>query len=275
MARFLRRAVYAAVFCYVLATLLLYLMQRRLQYFPNGDVISPAQAGVPEASALTLETRDGEKLQAWSIEAKPGRPTILYFFGNGGRLHFYARRFARMAAEGDGVLAISYRGYGASTGSATEEGLIEDGETAYRHLRSRSIADKSIAIMADSLGSGIAVQLAARHGIAALVLDSPFSSAVDVAGGRYPIFPVFWLMKDQFRSADFIRMVHAPLMVLHGTADQIVPIQFGRKLFSQANQPKRFIEVPDGGHVVTRDMLLFEQALAFINDPKAASEQGH
>ena len=266
MMRFFKYGSFGLIALYLVAALFMYGVQRRLQYFPGGEVVAPADAGFPAASVLSLRTSDGETLGAWSLAAKPHKPTILYFFGNGGRLQYYGRRFARITADGNGLLAVSYRGYGASTGSPTEEGLIEDAETAYRRLLADGVPPDSIVIMGDSLGTGVAVALAARHRPAALILDSPFLSARHVAERRYPILPVDWLMKDQFRSDVRIRGVKAPLLVLHGTADAIVPIDSGRALFALANSPKLFWEIPNGSHVSTRDMAVLDRVINFIAD---------
>ncbi|MBY0612685.1 MAG: alpha/beta hydrolase [Beijerinckiaceae bacterium] len=264
MKRLFKYSLIGLIGLYLAATLFMYALQRRLQYFPGGDVVVPAAAGLPGAATVTLRTADGETLSAWSIKAQPGKPTILYFFGNGGRLQYYGRRFARMTASGNGLIAVSYRGYGASTGSPSETGLIEDAETAYRQALADGASPRSIIMMGDSLGTGVAVALAARHRPAALILDSPFLSARHVAEIRYPIFPVDWLMKDQFRSDLLIGSIKAPLLVIHGTADAIVPIESGRALFALANQPKLFWEIPGGTHVSTRDMAVLDRVIDYI-----------
>ena len=264
MRRFLKISAVSLIALYLGALLLLYLVQRRLEYFPSSETRTPAEAGLPAAETLSLKTADGETLEAWHVAAKPGKPTILYFHGNGGRLYFYARRFERIVEAGNGLLAISYRGYGNSTGTPTEPGLREDADTAYRYLEAQRVPASSIVVFGDSLGSAMAIGLAAKHRFAAIVLDSPFSSAADVAAARYPIFPVRFLMSDTYRSVRAIRSIHTPLLILHGTDDAIVPIRFGRKLFRHANDPREMIEIEGGAHVVTRDPVVLEKAIAFI-----------
>ena len=265
MLRFLRYAAIGLVSLYLAALALLYLVQRRLEYFPSSETRPPIEAGFAAAEVLTLKTADGESLEAWHVAAKPGRPTILYFHGNGGRLYFYGKRFARMVEGGNGLLAISYRGYGRSTGSPSEAGLREDADTAYRYLENAGVPASAMVVLGDSLGSAIAIGLAAKHRFAAIILDSPFSSAADVAAWRYPIFPVRYLMSDTYRSIRSIKSIHTPLLVLHGTADTVVPIRFARKLFRHANDPKEMVEIDNAGHVVTRDAAVLEQALGFID----------
>ncbi len=256
------------ILSYACITAYMYVMQRSLQYFPSKEVVAPQDIGLSQASVVSLTTADHETVQGWYIAPKYGNPTVLFFFGNGGRLHFYGNRFARLTENGNGLLAISYRGYGASTGHPTEKGLIEDAETASRFLSKKNIAESSIILFADSLGTGVAVALAAKHKYAGLVLDSPFSSTVDVASWRFPYLPVRYLMKDQFRSDERIKSVIAPVLILHGTADSVIPIEFGRKLFDLANQPKQFISVQGSNHIVTGNPGALDAALKFISNLK-------
>ncbi len=256
------------ILSYACITAYMYVMQRSFLYFPAKEVVTPQNAGLPQASVVSLTTSDSETLQAWYIPARQNKPTILFFFGNGGRLQGYARRYAKLTENGNGLLAISYRGYGASTGHPTENGLIEDAETANRFLTTLKIPKSSTVLYADSLGTGVAIALAAKHKFAGIVLDSPFSSTVDVASWRFPFMPIRWLMSDQFRSDQRIAAVHAPLLIMHGTADGIVPIEFGKKLFGLANQPKQFIEVKESGHIVSGNPEILEKALNFISSLK-------
>ncbi|MGH7000647.1 MAG: alpha/beta hydrolase, partial [Stellaceae bacterium] len=210
----------------------------------------PAQSGMGGVEDLRLTTDDGETLVAWYAPAKDGHPLILYFHGNGGALIDRVPRFRALTACGYGLLALSYRGYGGSTGSPTQQGLMEDAETAYRQARARGYDGGRIVLMGESLGAGVAIALAARHEAAALVLDSPFSSAVAVAAAHYPIFPVKWLMFDRFRSDLVIGDVHIPILVLHGDEDDVVPIRLARRLIELANEPKTFMLVSGGKHLV-------------------------
>jgi uncharacterized protein len=227
----------------------LFAFQRKLMYFPSRAGVAPAEVGLPQARVVRLKTSDGETLVAWHIAPKPGRPLILYFHGNGGGLEQRNVRFQKLTETGNGLLAVEYRGYGASTGAPSEAGLIEDGEAGYAVALALAQAPRNIVVMGESLGSGVAARLAARHEIGALVLDSPFSSAVDVAASLYWMFPVRLLMRDRFRSDQAIGAVHAPVLIVHGDDDWVVPIRFGKKLFALANEPKRFIRIHGAGHL--------------------------
>ena len=204
----LRWSLACFVAIYILMIVGLAVFQRRFQYFPDRHLADPARAGMSGVEDLRLTANDGETLVAWYVPAKNGHPLILYFHGNGGALADRVPRFRSLLASGYGLLAISYRGYGGSTGSPTQKGLMEDAETAYLEARARGYDGDRIVLMGESLGTGVAIALAATHEAAALVLDSPYSSAVEVAAAHYAIFPVNWLMFDRFRSDLAIGDVH-------------------------------------------------------------------
>jgi hypothetical protein len=174
-------------------------------------------------------------------------PLVLYFHGNGGALRHRAERFRALIDAGFGLVALSYRGYGGSSGSPTEAGLIADAEAAYEFAAAH-VAPERIAVVGESLGTGVAVALAATHQIGRLVLESPFASAVEIGARVYWYLPVRLLMKDTFRSDQRIGQVRAPLLVLHGARDQVVPIASGERLFALANEPKRFERFAEAGH---------------------------
>jgi fermentation-respiration switch protein FrsA (DUF1100 family) len=232
---------------YVGAVAVLYVVQRALMYFPDTERTPPAAAGLPAAQEILLDTADGESLIAWHVPPRDDRPVVLYLHGNGGALSHRAERFRALTADGTGLVAVDYRGYGGSSGRPTEAGLSIDAETAYAFAAARYPAAR-IAVWGESLGTGVAVALAAERPIGRLVLEAPFTSAVDLAARRYPFVPVRRLMKDQFRSDLRIAAVAAPLLVLHGARDTIVPIKYGERLFGLAREPKRFARFPQGEH---------------------------
>ena len=232
---------------YVGAVALLYMVQRALMYFPDTERMPPAAAGLPGAQEILLDAADGERLVAWHVPPRGDRPVVLYLHGNGGALSHRAERFRALTADGTGLVAIDYRGFGGSTGRPSEAGLLIDAQTAYGFAAARYPAAR-IAVWGESLGTGVAVALAAERPAGRLVLEAPFTSAVDLAARRYPFVPVRWLMKDQFRSDLRVASVAAPLLVLHGARDTIVPIEYGERLFGLAREPKRFVRFPQGEH---------------------------
>jgi uncharacterized protein len=232
---------------YVGAAAVLYFTQRSLMYFPETVRTSPAAAGLPQFEEITLTTADGEHLVAWHAPPRDGKPVIVYLHGNGGALRYRAERFLRLTSDGIGLVAVEYRGYGGSSGSPSERGLIADGEAAYAFAASH-YPPSQIVLWGESLGTGIAVALAAEKPVGRVVLEAPFTSAAAVAARRYWFMPVRLLMTDQFRSDALIGKVTAPLLILHGVKDETVPIAMGQRMFALANKPKHIVRFLDGGH---------------------------
>jgi fermentation-respiration switch protein FrsA (DUF1100 family) len=226
---------------------LLYVAQRSLMYFPQRTRTAPAAAGLPQAEEVDLDTADGERVIVWHIAPRGNGNVVLYFHGNGGALRYRVERFRALTADGTGLIALSYRGYGGSTGSPTEAGLIGDADAAYAFAAGR-YAPACIVVWGESLGSGVAVALAAEHPVGRVVLEAPFSSAVEIAAAGYPFAPVRLLMKDQFRSDLRIEKVTAPVLILHGERDNVIPIRFGERLYTLIKAPKRFVRFRDGRH---------------------------
>jgi fermentation-respiration switch protein FrsA (DUF1100 family) len=235
---------------YIALTAFVYVMQRKLQYFPNSTEVKAEEAGLTGVERLILPTPDGEKILVWYKAAPPGRPTILYFHGNGGGISGRADKLQFYAQSGFGFLAVSYRGYEGSSGSPSEAGFVTDAATAYNWLNTNGVKADSIFLVGESIGSGVAVQLAAQKPIRAMALEAPYANAVDVGAKIYWYLPVRFLMKDQFRSVEYIADVHAPLLIIHGNADRLIPFSQGQKLFQLANEPKQFEAVNHVGHEV-------------------------
>jgi len=248
---------------YVLFVAALYLGQRAMLYHPTTTRISPVQAGLPRAEEVVLDTSDGEKLVAWHVPPRDGKPVVIYFHGNAEIVGWRADRHRATVADGTGLIAVNFRGYGGSTGTPTEDGLHRDGEAAYAFAAAR-YAPARIVLWGHSLGTGVAVKLAATHPVGKLILEAPYSSTADVAADHYPFVPVPWLMKDQFHSDQWIGKVHVPLLIMHGARDNVIDIRFAERLFALANEPKRFIRYDKGGHNDLDDYGAGAAARAFI-----------
>jgi fermentation-respiration switch protein FrsA (DUF1100 family) len=199
-------------------------------------------------SDVRIPTPDGQVLEAWYEPPRPGKPVFLYLHGQAASLELGKWRYIRLHKEGVGYLALAYRGFSGSTGSPTEQGLFTDGLAAYDWLRARGFADRDIVIDGHSLGTGVATYVATQRPARALILEAPFTAAVDVGQERYPYMPVALLMRDRFASRDRIGDVHMPVLIVHGTADATVPFAEGQKLYGLANAPKVFIAMPGSGH---------------------------
>ncbi len=251
--RVLLALIVVAVTLYAGAMVYLYTQQTHLLYLAKAGAETPDIEGLP-IQDVRISTPDGQTLQAWYEPPQPGKPVILFLHGQGAALELGKWRYIRMHKEGVGYLALAYRGFSGSTGSPTEKGLLTDGVAAYDWLKGQGFKDSDIVIHGHSLGTGVATYVATQRPARALILEAPFTAAVDVARGRYPYMPVDLLMRDTFKSRDRIRGVHMPLLIIHGTADTVVPYAEGKALYGLANAPKTFVTLPGSEHnTLTRD----------------------
>ncbi len=226
-----------------------YAFQRRLIYFPDARRVAPASVDLADFQALELAS-DDQRIVAWWRPPPPGAGVVLYLHGNGGHLADRAQRLRLLADAGFGVLAIDYRGYGGSTGAPTEAGLRQDALAAYDFVRTQAPA-APIAVVGESLGSGVATRLATERPVVGLVFDSPFASMLRMVRHRAPFLPGGVLLLDRYDSEGRIAQANAPLLVLHCDGDVAIPIAEGRRLFAAARQPKTFVAVRGCGHVQT------------------------
>lgn len=252
---------------YVLVIATMTLGQRHILFLKrdHGGAFDAAKGiAVPGSTRLAISTPDGEQLAAWYLQPQSASaPVFLFFHGQGGGLVFQVTRWARIKAMGAGALVIAYRGYPGSTGSPSEAGLAIDARAAYDWLASRHKPER-IVIHGHSLGSGVAISLAAQVPARALVLEAPFTAAVDVAAERFPWAPVNLLMFDQFRSREVAPRVKMPVIIVHGDADRVISVVHGARLAALITAPKQFVRVPGGGHnSLSRDGL-YDHVSAFL-----------
>lgn len=241
-----------------------YAFQRKLLFMPDPQRTAPDSTGLQGVTENIITTPDGERLISWISPALAGQPTILYFHGNAGALAARGSRVAQFQTAGYGVRMVAYRGYGGSTGSPSERGLIIDALAAYDRMRAEGLVPQDIILFGESLGTGVAIQLAARRPVAGVILDSPYTSAADAGAYHYPYLPVRWLMWDQFNSLAHIAAIRAPLLVVHGTRDDVVPYALGQRLFAVAAEPKQFVTLPGEGHTVPLDRGAWAAIVPFV-----------
>ena len=246
---------------YLAAIGYLFAFQRDYVFKPTGALASAAEKGLPGVEVITLKTADGTTLTGWFQPAEPGKPTLLYFHGNAGNVSERAKRFRQVVDSGFGFLAMSYRGFAGSEGSPSESALVSDGLEIFDWLAKRSDA---IVIYGESLGTGVATEVAAQRQARALVLEAPFAAALDIAAATYPWVPVSFLMRDPFLSREHILSVEEPVLVIHGTADQVIPVEQGRRLFDVAHEPKSLAVIEGGTHSDLWDNGLWPIVLEFL-----------
>ena len=216
-------------------------------YFPYGRP-GPNAAADAGMTVVTYRTADDLVLNGWYRAATGGRPTLVYFHGNAGNLGSRAELVLPYMEAGYGVLLAGYRGYGGNPGRPDEEGLYADGRAALAWLDDAGVPPDRTVLFGESLGTGVAVQIAVEHPIAGLILQAPFTSTVDVGEEAVPFLPVSLFVTHRFDNLSKITEIGAPLLLIHGEADEAVPIQFGRRLFEAAPEPKTAHYIPDAGH---------------------------
>jgi uncharacterized protein len=251
--KFLRRVFVFVTLAYLGICAYMFVAQRKMQYRPDPSTMNPASASLPQAMQEALTTRDGEMIVTWWIAPRDDKlPVFLYLHGNGGNLQSRAERFARLTQSGTGLLGVSWRGYGGSSGTPTEAGLRNDARAAYDNLiGEKRVAANRIIVFGESLGTTVATILASEVPVAALALDSSFDSAWDVASRAYPWLPVRWLLLDQFRADLAAPNVKAPVQQFHCRNDPVTPLASASML--QARFPDaRNIHIVEGAcHVAS------------------------
>jgi uncharacterized protein len=250
MASLLIRIVTIVALSYALLVALVWLLQSRFIYYPGMGreiVTTPSAHGTPYED-LTLQTSDGERLNAWWVPVESPRGAVLLLHGNAGNISHridYALMFRRL---GYSTLLLDYRGYGRSTGSPTEQGTYLDAESAWRWLTiTQRLRERDIVVFGESLGGGVASWLAARHQVRALILASTFTSAVNLGSELYPFLPVRLVSRFRYDTLARLGNVRAPVLVVHSRGDEIIPFSHGRRLFEAAREPKTMLELA-GGH---------------------------
>jgi uncharacterized protein len=262
---------------------LLWVFQRSLLYLPT-QTVPPAASVLPGAEEVTFDTADGLRLRGWFVPARPsgpsaavdnptppwprsvtlpegapgpagagaprpGGPAVLVCNGNGGNRSMRAPLAAALARMGLHVLVFDYRGYGGNPGRPSEEGLAADARAALQHLTGRPEVDPGrVVYFGESLGAAVALRLATERPPAAVVLRSPFASLAEVGQVHYPWLPVSWLLRDRFDAAALVGRLDAPLLVVAGGRDRIVPVGHSRRLFAAAPPPKRLVVLEGADH---------------------------
>jgi fermentation-respiration switch protein FrsA (DUF1100 family) len=225
---------------------LLYIVNRSV-YFPAKYPEGPWDAQAPlRAVDVWLDTGDGVRIHAWWIPRDDARVVTLHFHGNAGNITHRYPTFRDIREAGSAILAVDYRGYGKSHGRPTESGLYRDADAAYNYLLKTGFRPGQIVIHGESLGTAVAVDLAARRPCAAVVLEAPFTSAKDVAQTVIPVIGP--MLVWGFDSRSKIARIQAPVFFMHGDRDEVIPLRLGQALFAAAHEPKSFWLVPGAGH---------------------------
>ena len=258
----------AALAVWILACAVLLIQRHDLIYpfdaWPQAEVVS----GVPGASVRRVQAADGIDILTWAVAPSDNKPVILYFTGNTGAISEAAPKLREFTLQGFGLVAMNYRGAAGADGSPDQDDIITDGLRVYDAIGTLLPGSSGPPVIyGTSLGAAVATQIAARRPATAVLLEVPFARLCETAQYHYPYVPACWILPDQhWASADVIGRVDAPILIQHGTEDQVIPIEHGRKLFDAAREPKKFIAYPGGRH---NDLRLYGAgiaAISFLND---------
>ena len=253
-----------AVFGYLLVVGCVFTFQRSLMYHPDKKVGPPSRYNLTDYSEFFISAQDHETLQFWYHPPAGKFPTIVYYHGNSYTLGDRADIFAKLSGRGFGVLAVSYRGYGKSTGSPTEQGIYTDARTAMNYAHEMlHLPFSNIILFGESLGTGVAVQMATEYDVGGVVIQSPYTSVAARAAEIYSYIPVEFLIKDKYYTINKIGNITAPLLIFHGELDQVIPVEHGRAVFAAAKEPKEAIFFPDKGHNDFDSDVISEHVLHF------------
>lgn len=249
-----RRVVSVVVIVAVLVLLAvgaLWVFQRRFIYFPSQALPFVAATALLGAEEVSFPTDDGLMLSAWLVppSADANGTTVVVFQGNAGNRGDRIPLAKAMTDRGYGVLLVDYRGYGGNPGNPTEDGLLADGRAAVAYLETRADVDADrLVYFGESLGAAVAIGVAEQRPPAALVLRSPFTSLPEVASVHYPFLPTSALLWDRFPNLERIRRIDAPIFVVAGSADSVVPAAQSRRLYEAAPEPKRLVMIEGADH---------------------------
>jgi len=245
-------------------------LEKKTVFFPEKEILLyPEDVGLLYENVF-IKTADGAKLNGWYIPYEKATYTVLFFHGNAGNISYRLDKMMVLRSLGFNIFMIDYRGFGLSQGKLTEKGLYLDAEAAYSYLRQvRGLKSENIIIYGSSLGSAVAVDLATKENVRALILEGVLSSAKDVAVRRYPYLPAF-AFSYKLDSLKKIKQVNVPKLFLHSVNDEVLDIEMAIKLFKTASEPKKFIKLK-GEHATcyNESKVEFLKAIeSFVNELK-------
>jgi len=215
-----------------------YFFQRNLLYHPTENNYSGDQLNV-SVEKIKIMTKDNIELLSWFHNKNiTDYKTILFLHGNAGSLENRIHKINHFKDMNVNFLIIAWRGFSGNKGKPTEQGLYEDARSAIRWLISKGVHESNIIIYGESLGTGIATEIAQNKKFAGIILESPFTSMIDAGKDKYPYLPVRLLLKDKYESDKKIKNINSPILIMHGKVDNIVPFHMGKKIYELANEPK-------------------------------------
>tara|TARA_Y100000590_G_scaffold319322_1_gene361365 strand:- start:115 stop:951 length:837 start_codon:yes stop_codon:yes gene_type:complete len=228
--------VFISIYLFILIST--YLFQRNLLYHPGENNYSGDRLDV-SVEKVKIKTQDNIELLSWYHNKNINNyKTILFLHGNAGSLENRIHKINNFKDMNINFLLLAWRGFSGNKGQPTEQNLYEDARSAIRWLESKGIKENNIIIYGESLGTGIATEIAQNKNFAGIILESPFTSMIEAGKTKYPFLPVRFLLKDKYESNKKIKNIKSPILIMHGKVDNIVPFYMGKKMYELANDPK-------------------------------------
>ena len=244
--------------------LILFLFQRKILFNVSGKPQNPSYYGLKNVAVVKIPTIDGLSLLAWYSKPKRNNPTLLYFHGNSFDIGERGYRINRYIRNGWGVLLVAWRGYSGNKGKPSENNLYIDGESSLKWLNNNTFTENSsIILYGESLGTGVAVELATRYSFKSVILEAPFTSISDLAKKRYKIYPSKFLVLDKFDNFKKIKKILSPLLIISGKKDEIVPHSHSIKLYKVAKKPKERVFIDEAMHNNLYDFGIDKEVIKF------------
>jgi fermentation-respiration switch protein FrsA (DUF1100 family) len=244
--------------------LFMFFFQRTFMYHPKVKNLDPTPIAFEYQEVFIPSGKDIE-LRSWFSFKPKNKKTILFFHGNAGELHARVYKLNKFSNINLNFLIIAWRGFSGNNGKPTEKGLYQDAKKAVEWLEAKGINKKDIILYGESLGTGVAVELASKDNFSGVILESPYTSMVDMGKRFYPFVPISLLQRDRYNSLKKIKKIKSPLLVLHGKADTLVPFYMGRKIYETAHEPK-FSYFPDfDNHMMLYDQNMISALKNFLN----------
>ncbi len=249
---------------YLLFTLIVYFFQRNLLYYPAVNNYFGEKLNVP-VEKVKIKTEDNIELLSWyHSKNSEDYKTILFLHGNAGTLENRIYKINHFKDVNVNFFIIAWRGFSGNKGKPSEKGLYEDAKSAIKWLKNKGIKEENIIIYGESLGTGVAVEIAQNKNFAGVILETPFTSMVNVGKTHYPFLPVSFLLKDKYESDKKIKRLKSPILIMHGEVDKIVPFWMGEKMFELANEPKYSYFTKYDGHMMEYNEELLNKLKKFI-----------
>ena len=250
---------------YIIILSYIYIFQRNLLYHPSVDGYQGDKINF-DYEEIFIETKKDIKLKSWFIKKDlKNFKTLVFFHGNAGNLSNRIYKLNELGKLDINILLTSWRSFSGNQGKPTEKNLYHDAKEIIKWLERLGLNKNDIILYGESLGTAVAIETTQNKNLAGIILESPFTSMIELAQKYYPFLPVKFLLKDKFETIKKLPNINSPLLILHGKLDTIVPFAMGEKLFEQANEPKFKYFIDNDDHMMRYDKNLLNKIKKFVS----------